>query len=292
MRKILLASTALVALTSVSAMAADVTISGSASLIYKNDDKQEATTGGDCISQLNVFRNRHETLASQTPLIAASQPLLTLDLTKVATLTTQQQLFPAILVQSKSFRRAPTQTTLLATMKKQTKLVKVQRVQHSDLVAQLENQLVTSSLHSVDGLTLQFKHSNEDFAESFGYGASFNAGIATIGYGKMATNTTDYTSVNVSGTLAGVAFGLEQNKVEAGTSKDEATLMGVSYTMDATTLAYETGSAKNESGDLDDYKQIRISYAVAPGITTVITSSEVTGSIQQTAQPTFGVLKR
>ena len=91
----------------------------------------------------------------------------------------------------------------------------------------------------------------------------------------MATNTTDYTSVNVSATLAGVAFGLEQNKVEAGTSKDEATLMGVSYTMDSLTLAYETGSAKNESGDLDDYKQIAISYAVAPGITTVITSSEV-----------------
>jgi hypothetical protein len=51
--------------------------------------------------------------------------------------------------------------------------------------------------------------------------------------------------------------------------------MGVSYTMDAITLAYETGSAKNESGDLDDYKQMAVSYAVAPGITTVLTSSEV-----------------
>ena len=37
MRKILLASTAIVALTSVSAMATDITISGSSSLIYKND---------------------------------------------------------------------------------------------------------------------------------------------------------------------------------------------------------------------------------------------------------------
>ena len=54
MRKILLASTALVALTSVSAMAADVTISGSASLIYKNDDKQEATTGGDLASAISM----------------------------------------------------------------------------------------------------------------------------------------------------------------------------------------------------------------------------------------------
>jgi hypothetical protein len=45
--------------------------------------------------------------------------------------------------------------------------------------------------------------------------------------------------------------------------------------MDAITLAYETGSAKNESGDLDDYKQMAVSYAVAPGITTVLTSSEV-----------------
>ena len=194
---------------------------------------------------------------------------------KVATLTTQQQLFPAILVQSKSFRMAPIQTTLLATMKKQTKLVKAQRVQSFGLGGATGESIGYQFPSLVDGLTLAVQHSNEDTSESFGYGASFNAGIATIGYGKMATNTTDYTSVNVSGTLAGVAFGLEQNKVEAGTSKDEATLMGVSYTMDSLTLAYETGSAKNESGDLDDYKQFAISYAVAPGITTVITSSEV-----------------
>jgi len=41
MRKILLASTALVALTSVSAMAADITISGGYNLIYQNDDKKK-----------------------------------------------------------------------------------------------------------------------------------------------------------------------------------------------------------------------------------------------------------
>ena len=45
MRKILLASTALVALTSVSAMAADITISGSASLIYTTDDQNEPANG-------------------------------------------------------------------------------------------------------------------------------------------------------------------------------------------------------------------------------------------------------
>ena len=127
----------------------------------------------------------------------------------------------------------------------------------------------------VDGLTLAVEHSNEDTTESFGYGISYNAGIATVGYAKVATNTTDYTAVNIAGSVSGIGFGVEKTEISNGTSIDEATKMGVSYTMDAITLAYEAGSAEDEGGDLDDYSQLALSYAVAPGITTVLTSSEV-----------------
>ena len=50
MRKALLASTALVALTSVSALAADVTISGSYEMLYKNIDDTGSTTDADDIT--------------------------------------------------------------------------------------------------------------------------------------------------------------------------------------------------------------------------------------------------
>ena len=53
MRKVLLASTALVALGSVSAMAADVTISGSHNLLYKSSITMAAS-----LVQLNVHQSR------------------------------------------------------------------------------------------------------------------------------------------------------------------------------------------------------------------------------------------
>jgi hypothetical protein len=277
MRKILLASTALVALTSVSAMAADVTISGSASLIYKNDDKQEATTGGDLASassmssetDVNIsFSNTTDSGITATLNAGFDEGSNTDDAT--ATISGD---FGAIKIIPSS--GGTDHNYVVSYDEKADKAGEGSAGSSFGLGGATGESIGYQFPSIVDGLTLAVQHSNEDTSESFGYGASFNAGIATIGYGKMSTNTTDYTSVNVSGTLAGVGFGLEQNKQEAGASKDEATLMGVSYTMDSLTLAYETGSAKNESGDLDDYKQIAISYAVAPGITTVITSSEV-----------------
>ena len=54
MRKILLASTALFALSSVSAMAADITISGSYAFKYQNDTKDEETDAGSFSSEGDV----------------------------------------------------------------------------------------------------------------------------------------------------------------------------------------------------------------------------------------------
>ena len=54
MRKILLASTALVALSSVSAMAADITISGGYNFMFQNDTKDEDTDSGSFASEGDV----------------------------------------------------------------------------------------------------------------------------------------------------------------------------------------------------------------------------------------------
>jgi hypothetical protein len=274
MRKILLASTALVALTSVSAMAADVTISGSASLIYKTDDNNEPANGDS---------GSASSMSSETDVnIAFSN---TTDSGITATLNA-------------GFDESSATDDATATISGDFGTIKIIPMgADSNYVVSFDEtydkagegtggeafglggatgESIGYQLPSVvDGLTLAVQHSNEDTSESFGYGASFNAGVATIGYAKMSNNTTDYTSINLSGSVSGISFGIEQNKVEAGTSQDEATLWGVSYSMDAITLAYESGAAENESGDVEDYSQIAVSYAVAPGITAVVTSSEV-----------------
>jgi len=275
MRKILLASTALVALTSVSAMAADVTISGSASLIYTTDDQDEPGAGGNLGSastmtsetDVNIsFSNTTDSGLTATLNAGFDETSATDDAT--ATLSGD---FGAI----KIIPQGADSNYVVSYDEKADKAAEGSQGTTFGLAGATGESIGYQLPSVVDGLTLAVQHSNENDSESFGYGASFNAGIATIGYAKMATNTTDYTSMNVSGSVSGISFGLEQNKIENGASQDEATIMGVSYTMDAVTLAYETGSAEDEGGDLDDYKQIAISYAVAPGITTVLTQSEV-----------------
>ena len=51
----------------------------------------------------------------------------------------------------------------------------------------------------------------------------------------------------------------------------------MSYAVDSSiTLAYEAGSTKDDDGSTQsDYSQIAVSYAIAPGITAVLTNSEV-----------------
>jgi hypothetical protein len=274
MRKILLASTALVALTSVSAMAADITISGSASLIYTTDDQNEPTAGalGSASSMssetdVNIsFSNTTDSGLTATLNAGFDETNATDDMT--ATISGD---FGAI----KIIPQGADGNYVVGFDEKADKAGEGSQGNTFGLAGATGESIGFQLPSIVDGLTVAVQHSNEDTSESFGYGLSYNAGVAAVGYAKMSTNTTDYTTVNLSGAVSGIGFGIEKNEVTNGTSIDEATLMGVSYTMDAITLAYETGSAKNESGDLDDYKQMAVSYAVAPGITTVLTSSEV-----------------
>jgi len=275
MRKILLASTALVALTSVSAMAADITISGSASLIYTTDDQNEPGTDAALGSasamssetDVNIsFSNTTDSGLTATLNAGFDEGSNTDDAT--ATISGD---FGAI-----KFSPQGADSNYVAGFDEKADMAGEGSAGSAFTLGGAAGESVGFQLPSiVDGLTVAVQHTNEDTSESFGYGLSYNAGVATVGYAKMASNTTDYTTVNLSGSVSGIGFGIEKNEVTNGTSIDEATLMGVSYTMDAITLAYETGSAKNESGDLDDYKQMAVSYAVAPGITTVLTSSEV-----------------
>ncbi len=107
MRKILLASTALVALTSVSAMAADVTISGSASLIYLiMTIKMSQQLVTDLVQQSASMSSETDVNISfsNTTDSGITATLNAGLMKRQTTLTTQQQpLFLAISEQSKSF---------------------------------------------------------------------------------------------------------------------------------------------------------------------------------------------
>jgi len=115
----------------------------------------------------------------------------------------------------------------------------------------------------------------------FGYGATMGVGPAAVNIAQMKSPTLDGTSASVELSMGDISVGYEQNKNEtsSGTSVEtEGTIMGVKYTMGATTLAYEAMSHKTDSTKDKESTQIQASYTVTPGVTAVVSSSDVTGS--------------
>jgi len=284
MRKILLASTALVALTSVSAMAADVTISGGMNFIYSNDAKDENTDGSALTSasefsaetDVNIkFSATTDSGITTTLNVGIDESDRTDD--KTATISGD---FGEIKITTAAGTASQADDNYVTAMDNAfDKAGEGQEGEGFELAGATGETIGYKLPTLVEGLTVAIQHANEDSTESFGYGASYNAGIATVGYAKMSAAGEEWTSVNLKGSVAGIAFGVEKNEITGtggvATSEDEATLWGLAYTMDSITLAYERGASKNESGDFDDYSQIAVSYAVAPGITAIVTSSEV-----------------
>jgi hypothetical protein len=279
MRKILLATTAIVALTSVSAMAADVTISGGANLIYSNDDKDIPGAGGST--------------GSASEMKSEADVNINFSATSDSGISTSM---------SAGFDEAGRTDDANASISGDfgtIKFVADLGGQTDDSVingfdeahnkagegtAGVSNGLATQAGESisytlpsiVDGMTIAVAHTNEDTTESFGYGIAYDAGIAKVQYATISNNTTDIKSANISATVSGLSLGYEQNKTETATTESESKLYGVSYTMDAVTLAYEAGSTKNKAGSTtDDYSQMAVAYSVATGVSLIVTNSEV-----------------
>jgi len=280
MRKILLASTALVALTSVSAMAADVTISGSMNFIYSSDTQDENTDGSalgsasdfDSETDLNVnFSATTDSGITTTLNVGIDESNVNDDAT--ATISGD---FGEIKIVSAGMD----DNYVISMDNAFDKAGEGTEGEGFELGGSTGESIGYKLPTLVEGLTIAMEHSNEDTTEYFGYGLSYDAGVAKVSYAFVTESTTtslnnEYTSISLTSSVAGINFGIEKNEIAAGTSIDEATLWGVSYALDAITLAYESGVSENESGDFDDYTQIAVSYSVAPGITAVLTSSEV-----------------
>ena len=273
MRKILLASTALVAMTSVSAMAADISISGSTNLTYLNDTAGSPTDESSFKVESDI----------------AIKFSATTDSGITTTMTygfddTDAEADDANATISGDFGS-------LKIVNGEADDNYVEGLDENyDLAGEGSEEVTTFSGVTgdsigyklptiVEGMMVAVQHSNEDGSESFGYGFSYDAGMATLNIAKMANNTEEYTTASLTTEISGISLAIEQNKKEVteGTiDEDETTAYGAAYTMDGITLAYEAGSTKDEDGSSQgDYSQFAVKYAIAPGIAAIFTTSEV-----------------
>jgi hypothetical protein len=296
MRKILLASTALVALTSVSAMAADVTISGGYNFIYQNDDKKADTDAGSFKSEGDVnikFSNTTDTGLTTTLNYGLHETGLNSSKSendeaddKTSDGAAYDDLNASLSGDFGTLYFDPAgDDVALGGMDE--KADKAGEGTDSGMSTGYRGGILGASgttlgykLPSiVDGLTIALSY-GEDASEYAGYGIQYDAGMFNIAYVSESTNTVDNKYVGVGVNVSGLSLGAEQvtyEDADDATKERKTVAYGASYTMDGLTLAYEIGSQDNEntSAEEENHKQIQVSYAVAPGITAIASSSEV-----------------
>ena len=299
MRKILLASTALVALTSVSAMAADVTISGGYNFIYQNDDKDTNTDAGSFSSEGDVnikFSNTTDSGMTTTLNYGMHETGLksTAGTDNISGVAGGQNSDGAAYDDLNASLSGDFGTIYfdpagddVAIGGFDEKADKAGEGTDSGMASGYRGGILGASGTTigyklptiVDGLTVALSH-GEGASEYFGYGIGYDADMFSIGYVAESTNTVKNKTVSVGVEVAGISFGADQVTYKddddaAAERKTEA--YGVSYSIDSLTLAYEMGKMDNENNntEVENHKQIQVSYAVAPGITAIVSSSEV-----------------
>jgi hypothetical protein len=297
MRKILLASTALVALTSVSAMAADVTISGGYNIIYQNDDKKTDTDAGSFKSESDVnikFSNTTDTGITTTlnyglheTGLNSSKP----EDDEVDSKTSDGAAYDDLNASlSGDFGTIYFDTAGddVAIGGFDEKADKAGEGTDSGMSSGYRGGVMGASGTTigyklptiVDGLTIALSHA-EGSSEYFGYGVGYDAGMFNIGYVSEASNEATNKVVSIGVNVAGISFGYDQVEYEdsegSATEESKATAYGVAYTLDGITLAYEMGKMDNEltNAEVENHKQLQASYAVAPGITAIVSTSEI-----------------
>jgi hypothetical protein len=299
MRKILLASTALVALTSVSAMAADVTISGGYNIIYQNDDKKSESDAGSFSSEGDVnikFSNTTDTGLTTTlnygmhetglKSSAKADSLADNGDYKNSDGAAYDDLNASLTGDFGTLYFDPAGDDV-AIGGLDEKADKAGEGTDSGMASGYRGGILGASGTTigyklptiVDGLTVALSH-GEGAGEYFGYGIGYNADMFSIGYVSEATNTVKNKTVSVGVEVAGISFGADQvtyKDDDDATAERKTEAYGVSYSIDSLTLAYEMGKMDNENDntEVENHKQIQVSYAVAPGITAIVSSSEV-----------------
>jgi len=105
------------------------------------------------------------------------------------------------------------------------------------------------------------------------YAATYSAGGISVYYGSNQ----DSSNMAVSGTIAGFTVATGVRKVDG--SKNKATDMAVSYTLEnGIKIAALTAQGTNSTGAKSSYKNVGASYSMAPGVTLKVEAGDDMGT--------------
>lgn len=271
MRKIFLASTALVALTSVSAMASDITISGSSSLILA-DDSVNTNGGGSMAAEMDMSVSFATTMENGMSAGMGFALHEASDIYDGLSWTLGGD-FGTLKVTPGS-----TSSNYVAAMDDTGQYAGEGKDIGADILGTARGAtpgtVAGLALPSISGVSVAMEMGQDHF----GYGATMGVGPASINVAQMKSAQIDGTSASVELSMGDITVGYEQNKNEAGATETEGTIMGAKYSMGAATFAYEVMEHKTGTTKDKESTQIQASYTVTPGVTAVISSSDLSGT--------------
>ena len=289
MRKVLLASTALVALGSVSAMAADISISGTSEMVLDMGNAADAddsslasetdinirfsnTTDSGITTSLNYGID--EGAANDDMIVSISGIA---GMTISYTNSTDDHALTAgdIEASGTAEEAGPAATAMHANT-------------YTGALPGIGANHVTVTLPSlVDGLSISGSlgntaatgdHDTADATtgEASSYRIAYNAGVANIVYGEVRGHVQTDTHLGISVPLGAATIMMAQNSNNETGVDNSATLVGVTYALDdAITLGLEMDKGENGTAAQDyNMTSVGATYVIAPGLSASLTSAD------------------
>ena len=277
MRKVLLASTALVALGSVSAMAADISISGSTEIVLDMGDSATTDDSGLAVEHdiAISFSNTTDSGISTSMVYGIDDGGAADDLE-----TTISGDFGEIRYTQGGDEHALNDIDIDGGATAEEVFSRTAAMSASDLheVGGLGTTHMTYVLPSVvDGLYVAGSVANGTGAdgEAASYGIRYSMSGITATYGQIKGQTEVTTHAGVAMAFGDIGISLAQNTNDEANRDNKATLMGVTYAMGDITLGYESESMENGTATDDEkHTAFGASYAIAPGLSASLTMAE------------------
>lgn len=277
MRKVLLASTALFALGSVSAMAADITISGSSELVLDMGDSATADQS-EFVTEHDIaisFSNTSDSGISTS---------MTYGMDDADAQADDMTVSISGDFGSFSYTGGNDDHALTAVDNEASGTAEERTATHAGYTGDLAgigDKHVTFKLPSiVDGLGIAASVGNNSSGEAASYALTYDMGMLALVYGEVRGHSQVDTHVGVTVNMGDAKLMLAQNSNDAATKDNSATLIGVTYKV-SPELTVGLEQDKTEDGTTaNDYSMTAIgaTYTIAPGLSASFTSAEMDAS--------------
>ena len=290
MRKVLLASTALVALSSASAMAADITISGATELVLDMGDSATADQSAFAVEHdiAITFSN-----TTDSGITMSMQYGIDDDGTPDDSETTISGDFGEIRFTQAGDEHALNDIDVDGGATAEEVFTR-QTATNLHEVGGLGNNHMTYVLPSlIDGLYVAGSVANNAGAngEAASYGVRYSMSGITATYGQLKGQTATVTHAGVAASFGDIGVSFAKNTDNAA-GDNSGTLIGLTYAMGDITLGYESEQLENGTATQDEkHTAFGATYAIAPGLSASLTmaESDVRQGSTDTAYTSIGI---